>query len=498
MIAAWIEDDDAVLRFPYDERLKGALRAIPGRRWEPLERVWRLPLSPENAVSLERWIGESGTAAQLSEALERALGRLRAERDGEECLIELVRFDERHWLSVCDDIPAQLLARLLAHPRAIHVTACGRGLLPADEQAAALVHALRAEDSRVWLSAAAERALAAAGAQQPAAPARALVVDVARRDGQPVFVLDGQGRALPAQLAAQLELSLASWRAIVQHGPLAQSAACRRCVAAIEAGSSPPPALLERSRAHAEPAFVLAAGYDSTLLARFASLAAALPWRPPAGAVEQHALLPAMRADPFCVAELDAFIAAHDVRCAADAFDLLAEIRDEHARAAGIVALSTATDAPLPAARLGGELMPFQRAGVRYLLERRRAFLADEQGLGKTIEAIAALEHDGAYPAIVVCPASLKLNWQRELGRWLPHRSTALLQGRRVGDRVPAADVTIVNYDIVAGRLAQLRAIAPRALILDESHYLKNPRAKRTLRCAAWRRRSRSTASSSP
>ena len=58
---------------------------------------------------------------------------------------------------------------------------------------------------------------------------------------------------------------------------------------------------------------------------------------------------------------------------------------------------------------------------------RGARFIADEQGLGKTVEALAALEEDDAYPAVVVCPASLKLNWQRETARWLPHRD-----GRRV------------------------------------------------------------------
>ena len=55
---------------------------------------------------------------------------------------------------------------------------------------------------------------------------------------------------------------------------------------------------------------------------------------------------------------------------------------------------------------------------------RGGAFLADEQGLGKTVEALAALEADDAFPAIVVCPASLKLNWLRETERWLPHRTS--------------------------------------------------------------------------
>ncbi len=154
------------------------------------------------------------------------------------------------------------------------------------------------------------------------------------------------------------------------------------------------------------------------------------------------------------------------------------------------MALSSATDAtlgPAPSAalaRLGGELKPFQRAGVAYLLEQRRAFLADEQGLGKTIEALATLEADDAYPAIVVCPASLKLNWMREIERWLPGRSAQALSGtgsRRMrtdnpdtgrpgasaqgahgdakGTPIPPADITVVNYDILAARAQTLGAM---------------------------------------
>jgi hypothetical protein len=482
VIAAWIENDDAVLRFPYDERLKSALRAIPGRRWDPLGRVWRLPLSPESAASLQRWIGECPGAVELSGELERSLGALRAERDADECLIELVRFDEDHWLSVCDDIPAELLGSLLSHPQAVRVLAAGRALLPLDEQTVALVGALTDRDPRVWLSDAAERTIAAA--TQRAAIARRdaarVTVDVALLDGRPVFVLAGEG-GLPPGLGERSEpLTLDGWRAIERHTDACASRACRRCVAALRREEPPPAAVLERSRVHAEPVFVLAPGYDPALLARFASLAVALPWRAPRSAVDEHALLPAVRADPFCVPELDAFTAAHDIRCAPDALELLVEIREEHARTAGIVALSGATDAPLGPARLGGELMAFQRAGVSYLLARRRTFLADEQGLGKTIEAIAALEHDEAYPAIVVCPASLKLNWQRELERWVGHRSTSLLVGRRGDGPRLHADITIVNYDIVAARLELLAGIGPRALVLDESHYLKNPRATRT------------------
>src|SRR5205085_2829578 len=130
------------------------------------------------------------------------------------------------------------------------------------------------------------------------------------------------------------------------------------------------------------------------------------------------------------------------------------------------------------AAVLGGELAPFQWAGVRYVLDARGAFLADEQGLGKTVEALAALEADDAYPAIVVCPASMKFGWQREAERWLPHRSVALVEGRSAVP--PQGEITILNYEIVAHHRQALALRKPRALVVDESHYCKNPRAKRT------------------
>jgi SNF2 family DNA or RNA helicase len=105
-------------------------------------------------------------------------------------------------------------------------------------------------------------------------------------------------------------------------------------------------------------------------------------------------------------------------------------------------------------------------------------FLADEQGLGKTVQALAALEQDGAFPAVVICPASLKLNWQREAAHWLPHRSLHVVMGG--GKAIPKADITILNYEIVHAHRERLAISRPKALVLDESHYVKNPAAKRT------------------
>ena len=169
---------------------------------------------------------------------------------------------------------------------------------------------------------------------------------------------------------------------------------------------------------------------------------------------------------------------------------MLERLRAEHAAAAESVARSRAISAePIASVvdALGGELAPFQWAGVRYALDARRVFIADEQGLGKTVEALASLEADDAYPAIVVCPASMKLIWEREATKWLPHRSVAVISGRMPVP--PSGEITVLNYEIVAAHREALARRRPRAIVVDESHYCKNPRAKRPRRSARWRRR---------
>ena len=92
--------------------------------------------------------------------------------------------------------------------------------------------------------------------------------------------------------------------------------------------------------------------------------------------------------------------------------------------------------------------------------QSRRLFIADEQGLGKTVEALAAIEEDDAYPAVVICPASLKLNWQRETAHWLPHRSLHVVVG--TGKSIPKADITVLNYEIVHAHRERLAVAGPR------------------------------------
>jgi hypothetical protein len=301
-------------------------------------------------------------------------------------------------------------------------------------------------------------------------------VRTTRYDGRGWWVLDTLAGTVPAALregAVEHEgrllvpLTKATAAALRELRSPRLSAAAARCLELVELGHVPAPARL-----------VLARGVDGE------RLHLEVLWDPAVGAAFERlpgATRNGVALDPWLADKLDAFVATHDVEVAALAAQALDGLVADHRRAAGAIRRSradTAEPIAATAAVLGGELAPFQWAGVRYALDARRAFLADEQGLGKTVEALATLEADGAYPAIVVCPASMKLGWEREAARWLPHRSVAVVQGRLPAP--PAGEITILNYEIVAAHRAQLSRRRPRALIVDESHYCKNPHAKRT------------------
>lgn len=64
------------------------------------------------------------------------------------------------------------------------------------------------------------------------------------------------------------------------------------------------------------------------------------------------------------------------------------------------------------------ELFPYQKQGVAYILDKKRLIVGDQPGLGKTAQAIAAIEAANAYPCLIIAPSSLKINWQREIKMW--------------------------------------------------------------------------------
>ncbi|HWI22312.1 MAG TPA: DEAD/DEAH box helicase [Baekduia sp.] len=245
------------------------------------------------------------------------------------------------------------------------------------------------------------------------------------------------------------------------------SSGAQLCVESVQRGEAPPPARLRSKVGVSGTRLVLDVLWDDDIGRAFDKLSGVTARSLPV--------------DPWHAERLDEFIATHDVAVDAMAAPVLTELRRQADEATEQVRDSRATsgaEIEEVATVLGGELQPFQWAGVRYALRARQLFIADEQGLGKTVEALATLEADDAYPAIVVCPASLKLNWERETARWLPHRDVAVVApGMAVP---PAADIVVINYELVSRHEGALKRIHAKALVVDESHYCKNPRAKRT------------------
>jgi SWI/SNF-related matrix-associated actin-dependent regulator 1 of chromatin subfamily A len=131
------------------------------------------------------------------------------------------------------------------------------------------------------------------------------------------------------------------------------------------------------------------------------------------------------------------------------------------------------------AAELSAGLFPHQIEGVAFLLGRRRAILADDMGLGKTRQAIVSLQHAApGGPYLVVCPASVKRNWAREIGIALPAAVTHIIE--RGADAQGDSDWVIVNYDILAKHVDAIAKRSWAGLVFDEAHYLKNHRSIRS------------------
>ena len=166
------------------------------------------------------------------------------------------------------------------------------------------------------------------------------------------------------------------------------------------------------------------------------------------------------------------------------------------------------------------DLFPHQRAGVKFLAIARRALLADEPGLGKTAQAIRALKElqdrgEDVFPALIVCPNTLKKNWKREFERWWPGVDVEVIKGSATQRRKifeESADVYVINWESLRSHsrlsgygsialakctecgghddrvsenrcevhLRELNTIDFKAVIADEIHRSKEPKSKQT------------------
>ncbi|MGH8548191.1 MAG: SNF2-related protein [Methylococcales bacterium] len=162
-------------------------------------------------------------------------------------------------------------------------------------------------------------------------------------------------------------------------------------------------------------------------------------------------------------------------QCADDAAQALRgqKIKQEILRANGV----------LPGIK--ARLFPYQSEGVAFLASRGRAMLADDMGLGKTLQAISAAswlaDNEGVQRVLVVCPASLKHQWAREIQKFTAH-SAQIIQGgaenRMVQYRAEAL-FSVINYELVLRDLSVINErLKPDLVILDEAQRIKNWRTK--------------------
>lgn len=143
-------------------------------------------------------------------------------------------------------------------------------------------------------------------------------------------------------------------------------------------------------------------------------------------------------------------------------------------------ALESSYEPPAPD---GMEFMPFQKAGIRYALDRKHTLIGDQPGLGKTIEAVGLANALGAERVLVVCPASVRLQWRREIAAWSTIRNVQTYPILKSADGVsPFANYTVVSYDLARSQEIHnaLMALEYDLLVLDEAHYLKTTDARRT------------------
>lgn len=167
------------------------------------------------------------------------------------------------------------------------------------------------------------------------------------------------------------------------------------------------------------------------------------------------------------------------------------------------------------------DLFPHQRAGVKFLATAKRALLADEPGLGKTAQAIRGIKAikdagEDVFPALIVCPNTLKKNWEREFKKWWPEVNVKVIKGtpvqRRKQFEEEGVDVYVINWESLRthsrlsgyGSIAlarcpeckghdervtlnkcevherELNKIPFKAVVADEMHRSKDPKSKQT------------------
>lgn len=144
----------------------------------------------------------------------------------------------------------------------------------------------------------------------------------------------------------------------------------------------------------------------------------------------------------------------------------------------------------------------YQQEGILFGLRKKRFLIGDEPGLGKTLQSIGVMDCAHAYPCLVICPSSLKINWQREFEKFTDAKALILDNATRTTFpyllKMGVYQVAIVNYESLRkffvydintnGNSFRLKDVvfSPciksfRSVIIDESHRVKDPTAQQTI-----------------
>ena len=123
-----------------------------------------------------------------------------------------------------------------------------------------------------------------------------------------------------------------------------------------------------------------------------------------------------------------------------------------------------------------------QKEAIEKLVGNDKYILADDMGLGKTTSTVIASLESGAEKTLIICPASLKINWQREIANYTD-KEVSIIEGKKW----EPAEYTIINYDILKNfhdpkhpDKSDILNYGFDLIVMDEAHYIQNVKANRT------------------
>ena len=140
------------------------------------------------------------------------------------------------------------------------------------------------------------------------------------------------------------------------------------------------------------------------------------------------------------------------------------------------------TESDLKINGIRGELYPFQKNGVEFLINNKgRGLLAFDMGTGKSFTTLAYIAHTKQEKTLVVCPSSVKWSWSSEISRWTKLKSVVIESKKLITlNDYRDNNIIIINYDILKKNYNLLSSVNFDCLVIDESTYIKNIRANRT------------------